>query len=67
MRFTGNGITNCYPDQVDNFVSITVLRMPRFPMLKTLDTLSFEAELDLTATQASVGRLQLVAEAANLV
>ena len=22
MRFTGNGITNCYPDQVDNFVSI---------------------------------------------
>ncbi len=26
MSFTGNGITNCYPDQVDNFVSITVLR-----------------------------------------
>ena len=25
MSFTGNGITNCYPDQVDNFVSITVL------------------------------------------
>ena len=25
MRFTGNGITNCYPDEVDNFVSITVL------------------------------------------
>ena len=24
MRFTGNGITNCYPDEVDNFVSITV-------------------------------------------
>ena len=26
MSFTGNGITNCYPDQVDNFISITVLR-----------------------------------------
>ncbi len=25
MRFTGNGITNCYPDEVDNFISITVL------------------------------------------
>ena len=25
MSFTGNGITNCYPDEVDNFVSITVL------------------------------------------
>ena len=25
MSFTGNGITNCYPDQVDNFISITVL------------------------------------------
>ena len=24
-RFTGNGITNCYPDEVDNFVSITAL------------------------------------------
>ena len=24
MSFTGNGITNCYPDQVDNFISITV-------------------------------------------
>ena len=21
----GNGITNCYPDEVDNFISITVL------------------------------------------
>ena len=27
MRFTGNGITNCYPDEVDNFVSITVLTL----------------------------------------
>ena len=26
MRFTGNGITNCYPDQVEDFISITVLR-----------------------------------------
>ena len=25
MRFTGNGITNCYPDQVEDFISITVL------------------------------------------
>ena len=25
MRFTGNGITNCYPDEVDNFISITAL------------------------------------------
>ena len=25
MSFTGNGITNCYPDQVDNLISITVL------------------------------------------
>ena len=25
MRFTGNGITSCYPDEVDNFISITVL------------------------------------------
>ena len=28
MRFTGNGITNCYPDQVEDFISITVLRGP---------------------------------------
>ena len=27
MRFTGNGITNCYPDQVEDFISITVLRI----------------------------------------
>ena len=26
MSFTGNGITNCYPDQVEDFISITVLR-----------------------------------------
>ena len=26
MRFMGNGITSCYPDEVDNFISITVLR-----------------------------------------
>ena len=26
MRFTGNGITNCYPDEVEDFISITVLR-----------------------------------------
>ena len=25
MSFTGNGITNCYPDQVEDFISITVL------------------------------------------
>ena len=25
MRFMGNGITSCYPDEVDNFISITVL------------------------------------------
>ena len=25
MRSMGNGITNCYPDQVDSFISITVL------------------------------------------
>ena len=25
MRFMGNGTTNCYPDEVDNFISITVL------------------------------------------
>ena len=29
MRFTGNGITNCYPDQVEDFISITVLRVQR--------------------------------------
>ena len=29
MRFTGNGTTNCYPDQVDNLISITVLRWTR--------------------------------------
>ena len=28
MSFTGNGITNCYPDQVDNFISITVPTRP---------------------------------------
>ena len=34
MRFTGNGITSCYPDEVDNFISITVLRSspPRKPL-----------------------------------
>ena len=26
MRFMGNGITSCYPDEVDNFISITVLK-----------------------------------------
>ena len=25
MSFTGNGITSCYPDEVENFISITVL------------------------------------------
>ena len=25
MRSMGNGITNCYPDQVDSFISITAL------------------------------------------
>ena len=25
MSFTGNGITNCYPDEVEDFVLITVL------------------------------------------
>jgi len=25
MSFTGNGITNCYPDEVEDFISITVL------------------------------------------
>ena len=28
MRFTGNGITNCYPDQVEDFISITVPTIP---------------------------------------
>ena len=28
MSFTGNGITNCYPDQVEDFISITVLSAP---------------------------------------
>ena len=27
MRFMGNGITSCYPDEVDNFISITVLKV----------------------------------------
>ena len=27
MRFTGNGITNCYPDEVEDFISITVLNV----------------------------------------
>ena len=27
MRSMGNGITNCYPDQVDSFISITVLNV----------------------------------------
>ena len=26
MSFTGNGITNCYPDQVEDFISITALK-----------------------------------------
>ena len=26
MSFTGNGITNCYPDEVEDFVLITVLK-----------------------------------------
>ena len=29
MRFTGNGITNCYPDQVEDFISITVLSVDK--------------------------------------
>ena len=41
--------------------------MPRFPMLKTLDTLSFEAEPDLTATQDLQVHCSFVAEAANVV
>ena len=35
MRFTGNGITNCYPDEVDNFVSITVLTVGFRPLPQT--------------------------------
>ena len=31
MRFTGNGTTNCYPDEVEDFISITVLRCPPIP------------------------------------
>ena len=34
MRFTGNGITNCYPDQVEDFISITVLRSTRLPLFR---------------------------------
>ena len=32
MRFTGNGITNCCPDQVDNLISITVLGQCQHPL-----------------------------------
>ena len=31
MSFTGNGITNCYPDQVEDFISITVLTVTTYP------------------------------------
>ena len=31
MSFTGNGITNCYPDQVEDFISITVLTVIGIP------------------------------------
>ncbi len=32
MRFTGNGITNCYPDEVEDFISITVLTVTKEEM-----------------------------------
>ena len=31
IRSMGNGITNCYPDEVDNFILITVLSVSRCP------------------------------------
>ena len=34
MRFTGNGTTSCYPDEVEDFISITVLNaiVPEHPV-----------------------------------
>ena len=44
MRFTGNGITNCYPDQVEDFISITVLRIDLVEQFK-----DYAPVLELTA------------------
>ena len=49
MSFTGNGITNCYPDQVDNFISITVLSNPR--------TESGKAEAFIDGDNVAVGTI----------
>ena len=38
MRFTGNGITNCYPDQVEDFISITVLKRDLAEWRRTLQS-----------------------------
>ena len=37
MRFTGNGITNCYPDQVEDFISITVLTASQLAAITKLN------------------------------
>ena len=51
MRFTGNGITNCYPDQVEDFISITVLRI-RLDR-RTMPT-SYALEVESETTECGV-------------
>ena len=57
MRFTGNGITNCYPDQVEDFISITVLTLARAFFQRTRRTPRFrpEAALELFLTAVRRG------------
>ena len=51
MRFTGNGITNCYPDEVDNFVSITVLTAEgNFAFFVALEDLDRESIDEILST-----------------
>ena len=59
MRFTGNGITNCYPDEVEDFISITVLSdAPRHLRVKAVDKLPDLIEALVKATDATASRLK---------
>ena len=59
MRFMGNGITSCYPDEVDNFISITVLRL-LVSLVSAIGVLVVNSKVDLLTGQVSALQALLV-------
>ena len=57
MRFTGNGITNCYPDQVEDFISITVLRSYVERTGEPVGNFNFDMQVGKSPTEGSKARI----------